>query len=456
MISAPASPTSRSATPAPAPRPGGGGRLLLRLVAAMLALYLLGSTAGYVWLHFVRGNAEIGFTDVALLRWRSVRRSIAAQQFARAGAEWEHRNFQAAYLAFMSALRRDPDNVEGRLRTAEFLTALNSPNQAVGLLEDGLVRAPDHRRLVEKTFELLLSTGRDRRALELLHRQYPNGFSGPNASLLQTYAVRATLRAEGAAPAAQLLERYPGLLHEPAAAPVVAAVRWESQERTKALAILAEHVRRQPDDRAALAQLAGWQAAAGLANDAVATAQQACARFPAEIAPRLQLIEVTAAGSRPWRRAIDDYLKDFGGRPEALVVLAEVAGRHGWIELTRSLYLNGANRPMQLGLLALSYADALAAHAQYPLVRDLLAQVDAQSAEGNLPFLLQLRQRQVMVAAVLGEHETVRDYARRLASLLHGDPDGLEVCRRRFAQLGIAEAVAELSPPVRKPPPPRS
>jgi hypothetical protein len=60
-------------------------------------------------------------------------------------------------------------------------------------------------------------------------------------------------------------------------------------------------------------------------------------------------------------------------------------------------------------------------------------------------FSLLLWQREVLVAAVCGDHDGARENARRLASALRNDPDNLEICRQRFIKLKIPEAVAELT-----------
>ncbi len=425
-------------------------RLAVVSLTALFLVYLFAAGAGFLWLHYVRGVGQISFWDVAQFRWKSVRRDIAVQQFAKAEVEWDARNYQAAYLQFASGLRNDPDNVPGRLAAAGFFEAVGAPNQEATLLEDGLARSPDDQRLIVRTFDVLTATGRDRRSLDLLHRSLAAKLSGPNGALLRTYEVQAMLNAEGAAPAKALLEKYPDLSKNPASAPVVAQVLWQTRDRLAAIELLSAYLQAHPDARAAYAQLAEWQAAGGMADDARQTAERACARFPQEPLPRILLIDMLAAsrgtGSREWQQTVATYLRDFGGRPEVLLLLADLAGRMGWTNLARALYVAGATRQQNLAVLALFYSDALAHASRLSEAQDVLAQVEAQSSEGSPAFLVLLRQRQVTVAAARGDHEAARAAARRLATILGSDPDGMAGNRRRFAQLGIAEAVEELTP----------
>jgi hypothetical protein len=62
-------------------------RVVLIAVSGLFILYVGGAFAGYMFLRHVRKNDQVTVLDVALLRWRDVRRSMAAQQFERAQAE---------------------------------------------------------------------------------------------------------------------------------------------------------------------------------------------------------------------------------------------------------------------------------------------------------------------------------------------------------------------------------
>ena len=188
----------------------------------------------------------------------------------------------------------------------------------------------------------------------------------------------------------------------------------------------------------------------GMKIEARKTAERACAQFPKEIAPRILLIAMASPGettiSQRSQQEIATYLKDFADRPEAIPLLASLAGRNGWVNLALTLYTVGADRQPDLAMLALSYSDALARSAHLNEARQILAQIELQAPDGNSSFMSMLRQRQIVVAAALNDHDGTREFARRLAAALRNDPDALEVCRRRFAQLKIADAAAELAP----------
>ena len=424
-------------------------RITVTVAVVLAVLYGLIVVSGYAWLHFVVKNDRVGFLDVALLRWHRVRRATAVEQFAEAQRDWGKGDYQAAYLAFISGVRNDPDNIDGRLAAARFLAAAGAVNQEVTLLEEGLARAPDDARLIDATFTLLTSIGRDRHALELLHQRYAGKLTGPNGALLRTAEVLATLDADGAAAAGALLDKYPDLRTNADSAPTVSRVLWENHSRSEAIDLLGAYVRAHPTTFTARAQLAQWQVAGGLVDDAVQTVRAACAESPKDPAPRVLLIDVLASAdaldSPPWRQAVEAYLKDFGDQPVGIALLANLAGQRGWTGLAQALYLVGANRQPDVGGLALYYSDALF-HARRPAdARQILADIETQIGGGNTTFFRQLRQRQVEVAAAMGDADGVRNYARRLAALMADDPDARAAVRQRFAREGIAEAAAELA-----------
>jgi hypothetical protein len=197
------------------------------------------------------------------------------------------------------------------------------------------------------------------------------------------------------------------------------------------------------------AQLAKWQAAGGLSGDALQTAKKACGQFPRDFAPRILTIEMTAEaqtlGSPECQKEIESYLIDFGGRPEAITMLANLAGEKGWVGLARVLYVVSAGRQPNLGDLALSYADALAKDAQLSDAQRVLTEIEGQTDDANVGFQRTLRRRQIEVAAARGDHDGAREYARRLMAVSGGDTDAIETFRRRFVKLGISEAVSELT-----------
>lgn len=422
-------------------------RLLLIGGVALLGLYLVGVTAGYVWLHHLRHNSDVTFLNVAFFRVAAVRRGMAVGQFAAARKEADATNVQTAFLNYSTAVRNDPDNIAGRLDAADFLMRVGASNLALGMLEEGLSRMPDNRLLVTRTFDLLTDTGNDARALELLHGSLAPHFRGPNGVLLQTYEVLATLNAAGPEAAKKLLEQYPDLAKAPSAMRVVARVLWESAERLKAISLLTHYLEIEPGTYASYVQLADWQQSGGLALEAVQTAQRAARQFPAEPAPRVLLIEMldAATDTRAAAQAAESYLRDFSSQPGAYLLLAESAGRRGRADLALALYAVGASHQSDLFLLGLYYSDALARNARYGECRDLLAQLEAQAPEKNNALMVQLRQRQVIMAAALHDPDNVREYARRLAAALRSNPEALEAARRNFQRMGIAGAVTELS-----------
>lgn len=422
-------------------------RLALYALAGLACLYLAGASAGYYWIHYSRKNTAVTFLQVALLQQAKIRRGVAVQQFATAKREWDAKNFQAAYLAFVSAVRNDPDNIPGRLSAAEMLGEAGAGAMALLMLEDGLARAPDNQQLLERTYDLLTGTGRDQRALELLHRLPAASFAGPNGPMLRTYELTATLNADGAAAAKGLLALHPEVEKFPGSVPVVSRILWESRERLKAIELLTGFVRTQSKNFLLFAQLARWQVASGLASEALATVELAGGKFAGDPRVALLRIEVLAEKTgrgREWQQAVTDYLAAHGRTPSGLNQLAQLAGLGGWLDLSRALYETGAIHQSDLGVLALCYADALAANQRAADARRVLAQLEAQGPE-NASLLVLLRQRQVLLASAQGDPNTVREAARSLGSLLRNAPEQLELARRRFAGLGLAEAAEELA-----------
>lgn len=420
---------------------------LLLTLCGVVALYGAGVVGGFLWARFVIKNPAIHLTDVALFRWRKVRHGIGSQQFEKANAALAAKDYQAAYLSFVTGLRNDPNNVAGRLAASQFFLDAGLIPTAVKALEEGLDRNPEDSRLAARLFDLLLATGRERRALELLHRMKPRG-SDEQIALLRGYEVQATLALDGPAAARALLAKYPELERTNRTVPVVARVWWESQERLKATELMAAYVATGPEQLAPYAKLVEWYLAAGLPDRAEMVATAAGTRFSGDVAARALAVEVVAERSfrgPPFARAVETYLADFRDRPEAINHLALLAGRKGWLDFSRALLDYGSVRLVDSRVLALAYCDALVLNSRLREAHEVLEQLDRQSGDGTTVFMHQLRQRQVLVAAALGDAASARDAARRLASVLRPDPQRFDATKRLFEKRGIKEAVAEFT-----------
>jgi tetratricopeptide (TPR) repeat protein len=433
----------RAASPSSAS--SGIRRLATAGFIGLLALYLVGTAAAYAWLHYARNAGQIGFLDVAFFRVRQVRHAMAEQQFAQARVALAKKDFRAAYIAFATALRRDPDNVEGRLEAAAFFGAAGSLKLELSVLEEGLARSPGDPVLADQTLKLLTSTGRDRAAIELIQRLYGDRPTDANASLVETYQILANLNLGNVDGAEQELASYPELRRSKFAIPALAFVLWRSREKVEAIELLSHYVATGPAALANYSQLAEWQAAGGMPDDAVATARRAVEKFPSEIAPRVLAVAMLAArspGSPEFRSEGERFISDYADRPEALAALAELAGQKGWVDLARNIYLASADRQADVHILALYYADALTNSSRVAEARVVLDQVEAQSEGSGLSFTVQLRRREVLAAAASGDRDAVREHARFLAAAVQrNDPDNIEIYRRFFARLGVKDAL---------------
>jgi len=421
-------------------------RLLLVAGIALSLIYTVGVAVSYVWLSRGRGLEQIQILDVALFRVKKVRSGVGAQQFVQAKLEWDRKEYQKAYLSFRSALRNAPEEVEGRLSAVAFFEAIGAVDLAAEALGEGLSRQPENRVLIVRTFDLLLATGRDRRALALLHGRFSASMAGGNALLLRRYELQATLSADGPDAARNLLDNHIELLKDKDAGLVVARVLWENKQGLKALDMADSYTSTHPEDMEGFVFLADHQMAAGLVAEARVTAMNVRRNHSQDIIARILTLSILS-GRGPDERALQDemrmYLEDFGNRPEALLRLGAFAGKKGWIDVTRSLYELTATQMGNCRMQALFYGDALMQNQRYREARELFANLEQQS-QGDADFSLQLWQRQVAVAALVGDHDAVREAARRIATVLKRDPDKLEIYREHFAKMPIPEAVAEL------------
>lgn len=428
-------------------------RLLLVLGAACAMVYVVFVAIGYVWLHQMRKVENVEVLDVALLRVGRVKHKIGENQFAQATQAWKDAKYQAAYIAFLSGVRNAPDFVSGRLEAASFLVMVGLPNLAVITLEEGWRRSPADEPLMVRTLDLLTGTGRDREALRLLREPVFKNLPAERMAIIHMYELYATLNLEGAVAAKAMLDARPEVRARVLSAPVVARVLWASGEKAAALELLQAYIGVKPKELVGYSLLMEYQLAEGKIAEAQATSQQACTELPSNPPARLLRLDAFSANNpAAWKTEMEGYLTDFRAQPQALALLAELAGKKGWVLLTRGLYEASLGRDADARIPAMFYAEALfrTRHAQEAL--DVLAALERQSTDES-GFMVLLRQRQIVFAAAIGKNDEAQEYARRLASSLSRDPERLESTRRRFAQVGLTDVAALLVGSAPKPRP---
>jgi tetratricopeptide (TPR) repeat protein len=422
-------------------------RLVLVLTLGLIGLYAVGVGCGYFWLQKVKNFPQVGVMDVAMLRWRAIRRDIAKEQFAAAERDWKEEKMQPAFLSFITAVRNDPDNVAGRIKTADFYVATGSAARAPDLLEEGLKRSSRNRALMEKTLDLLTTIGRDREALTVIREMLRDELNGPNRAMLRSYEVLATLNLDGVAAAKTLLEQHPEVNDYAGSAHTRAQIAWESRDRMHAIEILTTSLQQEKTLYANYALLAQYQESAGMSSDARDTAFAAVRNLPHEMGSHILLIALldpnSGADAASWKTAVSNYLTEFGDTPGAIPALAEVASRKGWSDFVRGLYQIQLVRGREVRLIGLYYADALVAQNRPDDANQVLSDLALQFPDRG-PLALLLWQRQVEVASALGLDDDAREAARRLGTALSQDPDRLRMIRRRFDRMGLKDASTEL------------
>lgn len=421
-------------------------RVVLLTLSALCLVYGLFVTTGYAWLSYGLKNKNVTFLEVALFRWKAIRRDMAAQQLREAELARKKGEKAAAYAAFSSALRNDPGNSEIRRTLAGFLRSSGASKMAVTCLEDGLESGINDPRFVADLLETLLENGSEERVLELVRGRLAKGCAPEVRALLPKYELQATLSTEGAPAAKALMEKQGSTLSaDPDSSPIVACVLWASRDRLAAIDLLSSYLQKGRGNIRDFSLLAGWQQEGGMATAARETAQAACARYPADAAARIILLDVLQFGSRDWGAALQSYVSEFGASPQALLQLSEQAARRGWSGLAYALYSAGSARFANLAPLALCYAEALMATGRFGQARAALEQIDLQLPDNNQPLFARLRERQIVTAAALGDREGAREYARRLGNLLRGNDRLLRAKQRQFERLRIPEASEELA-----------
>ncbi|MDX2187247.1 MAG: hypothetical protein SFV32_09965 [Opitutaceae bacterium] len=419
---------------------------ILGVVAALT--YLGGAVAGFLWLKNGRNARSLEFFDVLLLDVRKVKTSIARAHLEDARKSKERQEYQKAYVSYVSALRSDGNNGALRLEVAEFFTSVGSTKQALTVLEQGIQVEGPREEIGLRLLNLLQAQGKDARVIELVRGSFAKEAAGPKGVLFRRHEVEAVLAVEGAAAAKTLLEKHPQVASVDGGPLLVAKIHWAAGERQAAVETLRAAIAADVGSPTLFIFLGDYLDALGYAMDVEQVARQAVERFPTEPSARILLISalrgVNMTGTAAWRAEVEGYVRDFGDRSENLLVLAELGGKKGWVDFTRTVYAGSIASGRFAGMFGLCYSDALLRAGRVADARRVLDELAVQMGEEAM-FAKYLRRRQVVAAAAAGATLAMREHARGLAVLLSGDSAALDSTRRFFLRLGLTEAASELA-----------
>jgi len=324
------------------------GSIITAICSVALASYLSAVTALWGYYSVRRGIPGIRWVDVVLPpRFSHVQDAIGAFYLTEAKEAWAKREYSKGIVTARAAVVKSPANLDARLFLADCWRQAGRYEEAIRTLRDGIKYNASDSRLQIALVEICLVSNRFTDLLAVLRTDLPamgvRLLDGSDRAI-QLAEVRAVLEVSGAAEAARAAGAHPGLVDDPAAAPLLARIDRETGRKEQALEHLRTARERAPKDAALQDAYIETALDMGKADDARTASEQFFAEFPRLVPAQLRFIE--AHGSRkgrdesPWAAVTLGFLAQHRREPEALSQLGSLAASKGWSDLAFLLYEN--------------------------------------------------------------------------------------------------------------------
>jgi tetratricopeptide (TPR) repeat protein len=133
------------------------------LLCTFLFLWFSESISIFCFYRYFRDFKEMSVLDAITFPFsqKSINREFGNLQIAQAKDAIKQGKYQNAYLLMKTGLGRAPENLEGRLALADFLRAIHQDDQAITILEGGLVYHQGSPLFMKAYLQTLVSCNHD-------------------------------------------------------------------------------------------------------------------------------------------------------------------------------------------------------------------------------------------------------------------------------------------------------
>jgi hypothetical protein len=337
-----------------------------RLTGALFALALLAyvtlAAAAFGFVRYHRGIEAVHFVDILLpWRWENYRIARGDQQFLLARWYAEQGMPREAVLFARTGLAKSPANRDGRLLLAEMMTAIRRPDEAHGILVEGLRHHAADPAFLRPLLTFLLQQQDDTRIVALAARLLPETVPGSEAAhWLALGAATASYHRGSYDGAEDFLRAVPKLVVSRDGRLLSAKIDWDRGHRDLALVQLRGLVADFPHDAELHRELIRYLRQRGLLDEARRYGVSFQIAFSAQPGPRIELLHAYGETEGPARvrREVETLLMDFGADQAALLALGEYAANAGNVALVRRIGRQAAERGLAPDAFALLTVEA--------------------------------------------------------------------------------------------------
>jgi hypothetical protein len=344
-------------------------KLLVWIVGLGCATYLGGGLVLFLHDRYRVGLVEISLVDrLYPPNWGKYREARGNAYITMAEKSLESGSFSNAFHQLKVGLARAPQHKEGRLLYSEMLKYSGRPDLCEEVLVKGIEFHGHDQKYTTRVLSFLFQYQKDTTVIEVVQQllEHPRAHDSDiaasdsaNSTLLATALATAHFYRGNFDQAEQVLTNY-GQTFSSEGRLLLAKIEWDRGYRVLALALIEQLSKEFPENPSIYRTVVQWQLAESLTDSARRTSLLRRIRYPEQFQPRIDLMysHDKSGDTFSTSREIEEYFRDFGDFPDAILMLGDFAANTGNPTLAARIFDHSKSHSFQLQASALMMVEA--------------------------------------------------------------------------------------------------
>jgi len=413
-------------------------QLGLSLVFLALLGWFGGAAAGYFFVKYKRGFAEVRYTDILFLRKKAYQVASGDSLIKSAQAHIKEQKFREAFYELRVGLIKSQSNKEGRLLLAQFYGLWKRPDLTRQTLLDGFAYHQNDKDYLKTLFTFLLQQQDDQQVLAYYKALLGNDDTITPRNQLVALAAASSCYFRGNYDQAESILRRYQLDSSRDGRLLIVRINWDRGARDLAIDQLHELSGELPNDEEIYNQTVAYLREAGRDNEARRESFIRALAFPNNARARVdQLYALHKEGdTAAVKSTTEDIFRDFAADSNALTALADFAANTGDSALARRIYDHCKANNLNWEGAALMTVEADIVSKKYQAALELVRELLKENHEWGKRFYAVFNGLQAIANYGLGDAEAAQLFLNNFLTQANVRADNLIAVSKRLLAVG--------------------
>lgn len=413
---------------------------ILWFLAVVACFWLVAASGAYAWVKYSRQVTTVSFADMALLpfRWQKYQQARGDFTIEVAKEDLKKERYREAFFGLRFGLVRSPANMEARILLAQFYAVWRRPDLTRQVLLDGLSFHSDNVDYLKLVFSFLLNAQDDKQVIALKKSIVGDDRTVNPRNQLVALATSTALYFRGNYDDAENILRDYRLDSTRDGRLLAARIAWDRSLHEQAIDMLRVLAVDYPADDEIYAQLVSYLRDDGRNEEARRESFVRALANPENARARIDQLYVFQQGNEreATAKAIDDVLRDFSTKTDALLALGNFAVNTGDPKLALRVYEHCKSHDLPWDSAALMAVEAHVVAGQYSAALNMVRDLQRENPDWNKRYAIVFNGIQAVAHYGLGDAEAAQLFLNNYLSQPNLRADNLVAVSKRLLAVG--------------------